>query len=97
MQTTERTASKPSPALEIKPIGRGVTENWLRSKLQEVWSGRFVVTRGVQYEPANLPGFIAYENGKPIGVATYHINDAECELITLDALSAVARRWQCPH
>lgn len=86
MQTTERTASKPSPALEIKPIGDEHRE-WLHSKLQEVWSGRFVVTRGVQYEPAELPGFIAYENGNPVGVATYHIHDAECELITLDALS----------
>ena len=88
MQTTERTASSNTPtALDIKAIGDEHRE-WLRSKLQDVWSGRFVVTRGVQYEPAKLPGFIAYDDkGNPVGVATYHIHDAECELITLDALS----------
>jgi GNAT superfamily N-acetyltransferase len=87
MQTTERPASsKSSSPPAIKPIGDEHRE-WLNAKMKEIWSGRFVVTRGVAYEPATLPGFIAYDKGNPVGVATYHINDDECELITLDALS----------
>ncbi|MBZ0184769.1 MAG: GNAT family N-acetyltransferase [Candidatus Obscuribacterales bacterium] len=63
---------------------------WLQSRVQEIWNGRFVVSRGVAYEPANLTGFLAIKDGEPVGVATYYIKDGECELITLDALS----QWQ---
>lgn len=87
MQTTERAASsKSSSVLEIRAVG-DEHRDWLNQKMKEIWSGRFVVTRGIAHEPATLPGFIAYEKDVPVGVATYHISDSECELITLDALS----------
>ncbi|HEY9786674.1 MAG TPA: GNAT family N-acetyltransferase [Candidatus Obscuribacterales bacterium] len=76
-------------ALEIRPIG-DEHRDWLKSKVQEIWNGRFVVSRGVAYEPANLPGFIAFKDDSPVGVATYYIKEDECELVTLDALS----QWQ---
>ncbi len=75
--------------ITIKPITDDDRE-WLRSKVQEIWNGRFVVSRGVAYEPANLPGFIAVKDGKTVGVATYYIHDSECELITIDSLA----QWQ---
>lgn len=85
----QRPGSPTGVSLDITPIGEE-HRDWLRSKVQEIWNGRFVVTRGIAYEPANLPGFIASKDGVPVGVATYHIEDGECELITLDALS----QWQ---
>ena len=86
MQTQIRpNAANAHMAFEIKPIGEE-HRDWLRGKVQEIWNGRFVVSRGVQHEPANLPGFIAFKDNQPIGVATYHIQDDECQLITLDAL-----------
>jgi GNAT superfamily N-acetyltransferase len=72
--------------LEIKPIGDEHRE-WLRSRVQEIWNGRFVVSCGVAYEPSNLPGFLAVQDGVTVGVATYYIHDSECELITLDSFT----------
>jgi GNAT superfamily N-acetyltransferase len=85
MQTTKQTAPS-AAATEIRPIADEHRE-WLQSKVREVWKGRYVVSRGVAYEPANLPGFIAYQSGIPAGIATYHIEGDECELVTLDALN----------
>jgi len=83
---------QPSPTkakigIRVRPIEKA-DRPWLKSRVQEIWSGRFVVSRGVAYEPADLPGFLAIsdEEREPVGVATYYIKDAECELITLDAL-----------
>jgi len=78
-------------AVQIVPIG-DEHRDWLRKRVQEIWNGRFVVTRGVAYEPANLPGFVALKNGVPAGVATYRMDteQGECELITLDSFA----QWQ---
>ena len=75
--------------LVIRPIEDDHRE-WLRSRVQEIWDGRFVVSRGIRHEPADLPGFLAFDGDEIVGVTTYHIHDAECELVTLDALS----KWQ---
>ncbi|MGH9548576.1 MAG: GNAT family N-acetyltransferase [Terriglobales bacterium] len=85
----EAVKSQKENAVQIKPIG-DEHRDWLRSNVQEIWNGRFVVTRGKEHEPANLPGFIAFKDGVPVGVATYRIEDGECELITLDSLV----QWQ---
>lgn len=93
MQSAKQPPQPPSVAskigLEIRAI-QDEDRDWLRSKVQEIWNSRFVVSRGVAREPANLPGFLAIKDGKTIGVATYYIEGAECELITLDALV----QWQ---
>lgn len=82
-------APKQLTGVEIVPIGDQHRE-YLRHQVQKLWNGRFVVTRGVAYEPANLPGFLAMKNGEPVGVATYHVDGSETELVTLDALI----QWQ---
>lgn len=91
MPTSAKEAVQPQSkaSVQIKPIADEHRE-WLRSKVQEIWNGRLVVSRGVAHEPAMLPGFIAFHDGKPAGVATYRIEDGECELITIDALV----QWQ---
>lgn len=86
MQTQQKTQQNVRTDLEIKPIG-DEHRDWLKSKVQEIWNGRFVVSRGVAYEPSNLPGFIAVKDGVNVGVATYYIHDSECELITLDSFT----------
>lgn len=89
MYSTRPAEPKTKVAFEIKEIGEE-HRDWLHSHVQKIWNGRFVVSRGVAYEPADLPGYIAIKDGVPVGVATYYIHDSECELITLDALSP----WQ---
>lgn len=89
MGKAESVISKSSGTLEIQPIS-DEHRDWLRKRVQEIWNGRFVVSRGIAHEPANLPGFLAVKDGKPIGVATFRKEQDECELVTIDAFS----QWQ---
>ncbi|MCL4250652.1 MAG: GNAT family N-acetyltransferase [Anaerolineae bacterium] len=59
---------------------------WMREFMRQRWGSAFVVSRGQIYEPSRLPGFIAEQDGQVVGVATYHVSGAACELMTLDSL-----------
>lgn len=60
--------------------------DWIASRAKELWGADFVVSRSVVHRVAELPGFIAWMGGERVGVATYHLGEADCELVTLDAL-----------
>jgi GNAT superfamily N-acetyltransferase len=77
------------PGVSILPIEQE-HRDYLKTQVQKIWNGRFVISRGVAHEPANLPGFIALRGTEPVGVATYSVQDSECELVTLDAFV----QWQ---
>jgi hypothetical protein len=49
------------------------------------WGAEYVVAHGKIFFPARLPGFIAEERGKMIGLLTYFISGNTCEIITLDS------------
>ncbi|TCL65921.1 acetyltransferase (GNAT) family protein [Hydrogenispora ethanolica] len=59
---------------------------WLLLCLKENWGSEKIVTRGRVHQALELPGFIAEQNGKPAGVALYHIGDKACELVLLQSL-----------
>lgn len=85
MKTTDPPKTKTEQGLDIVPLG-DEHRDWLKSKVQEIWKSRYVVTRGIAHQPADLPGFLAKDkHGKIVGVATYRIDESECELITLDS------------
>ena len=44
-----------------------------------------IASRGMLYNPLELPGFIASTKGKKIGLVTYRLDGEECELLTLDS------------
>jgi len=52
----------------------------------ELWGAEIVVSRGVVYKPAVLPGFIAIQSEVPVGLLTYHIDGTDCEIVTLNSL-----------
>ena len=60
--------------------------NWVRERTELLFGGNSVVSRDVVHQPADLPGFIAREGNERIGLATFHIEEDICELVTLDAL-----------
>ena len=45
-----------------------------------------IVTRGNVIDITDLPGFIAVDNGKPVGAALYQILNSECEIVVLYSL-----------
>ena len=59
---------------------------WARRLLREHWAGPAVVTRGRLHQADALPGFVAIAEGRPVGLLTYRIDGAECEVVTLDAV-----------
>jgi ribosomal protein S18 acetylase RimI-like enzyme len=59
---------------------------WARSVLDDRW-GEIVIGGGREFRPATLPALVAEDGGERAGLATYLIEDSDCELVTLDALT----------
>ncbi len=53
--------------------------------LRENWSSTEIVTRGRIHRADSLPGFVAVEDGRLVGLVTYSVKGAECEIITLNS------------
>jgi GNAT superfamily N-acetyltransferase len=52
------------------------------------WGDRRVVSRGKVFDAAKLPGFVAVEDSRVIGLVTLHVEDEACEVVTLDAFAS---------
>jgi ribosomal protein S18 acetylase RimI-like enzyme len=69
---------------------------WLRATIVERWGEEIVVGRGRAWTPHELPALAAVDNaGERVGVATYSVEGAVAELVTIDALrtgAGVGRR-----
>lgn len=59
---------------------------WVEQLTTEHWSAPFVVSRGRIHRPAELPGLIAECGSQLCGMLTFHIQDADCEIVTLVSL-----------
>jgi GNAT superfamily N-acetyltransferase len=71
---------------KVRPLAKG-DNKWVGDRLREWWAGPVIVTRGKVHRADELPGFIAEEKGKPIGLITYEINGTSCEIITMNSLT----------
>jgi len=60
---------------------------WVKERTELLFGGEFVVSRNEVHDPHKLPGFIVTLGPERLGVATYHIMDDVCELVTIDSLS----------
>jgi ribosomal protein S18 acetylase RimI-like enzyme len=67
----------------VRPFREGDRE-WVRETLRELW-GETVVSRGAVHNPTTLPGFVAEEGGERVGLLTYRVEGADCEVVTIDA------------
>jgi GNAT superfamily N-acetyltransferase len=59
---------------------------WLEHQLTESWGSTTVVSRGRVHDASRLSALVAVQGGELVGLATFALADAECELVTLDAL-----------
>ena len=69
--------------MTVRPLREGDRE-WVRETLRELW-GETVVSRGAVHDPMALPGFVAEEGGERVGLLTYRVDGADCEVVTIDA------------
>jgi catechol 2,3-dioxygenase-like lactoylglutathione lyase family enzyme len=74
----------------VRPVpveGRSSSDSsWIAGVLQERWGLTTVVSRGRSHQAGQLPALVAVADGERVGLATYCIEDGQCELVTIDAL-----------
>ena len=58
---------------------------WIIQFIAEHWGAEIVVSRGVVYHPQDLPGFVAIQEGKKVGLVTYNIEGESCEVVTINS------------
>lgn len=71
--------------LDVRPLV-DADRGWLADLISERWASTDVVAHGVVYRPAQLDGFLADVDGRPVGVVTYIRDDRAIEIVTIDAL-----------
>lgn len=73
-------------SLEIRKLDQN-DNPWVEYFLTEFWHSAKVVTRGRVHAADQLPGFIAQQGAKRVGLITYQIQDDGCEIVTLNSLA----------
>jgi GNAT superfamily N-acetyltransferase len=71
----------------IRPLSAG-DQDWVRRFLIGRWGSDRMIAHGVEYHPHTLPGFAAIEDGRPIGLITYHVERDGCEIVTIDSVQS---------
>ena len=59
---------------------------WVRDLLEQRWGSNRIVSRGRTHQADALPGFVALREGESVGLATYAIEEDQCEIVTLNSL-----------
>jgi DNA-3-methyladenine glycosylase I len=61
--------------------------NWITHLLTDRWGATIVISRGRSHHADQLSGFVAILDGRPAGLATFHVEGNVCELVSLDSLA----------
>lgn len=72
-------------AMQIRPLAEE-DRDWLEAFVPERWGAQTVVGNGRVFRVAELPGFVAVSEGRPVGLVTYSIGGDACEIVTIDSL-----------
>ena len=72
-------------AFSLQPLEEK-DRRWAADFIREQWGAAVVVSRGRVHRPDSLPGFLAWQEGRPVGLVTYHIEGEDCELVSLNSL-----------
>jgi GNAT superfamily N-acetyltransferase len=69
----------------VRPLTEG-DHDWVVRFLEDRWGATKVVTRGRIHYADELPGFVAVQENRPVGLVTYRLYDDECEIVTMNSL-----------
>ena len=77
-----------SAGLEVRPVA---DENrpQLSELLRREWGTLEIVSRGEVHDLSRCPGVFCLDRDRIVGLATYEISGAECELLTINAFEQV--------
>ena len=72
-------------SIQIRPLSLN-DAGWVREFLVEHWLSTKIVSRGRVHSADQLPGFVALEDARRVGLVTYRIEGDECEIVTLNSV-----------
>jgi len=58
---------------------------WIAPYLKENWGSDKIVSRNKIHNAVDLPGLIAEQNNKPVGITLYNIENKQCEVVLLES------------
>ena len=73
------------PVFTIRPL-QDDERDWVKQLMVDDWGSEIVIARNTIHRPAELPGFVAVRDVKKVGLTTYNIDNADCEIVTLNSL-----------
>lgn len=68
----------------VEPISDKHKE-WIVHNLESNMGSKIVVSRGNVHHAHTLPGFVINIDGENVGLITYHIQNKQCEIVTLNS------------
>lgn len=68
--------------IRVRPIG-SADEPWVARRLVDAFGGVGVARKGVLIDASALPGFVATDGGRPVGLLTHDVADGECEVVAV--------------
>ena len=71
--------------VSVRPL-EDIDRPWAGDQIARQWGARMIISKGKVYYPDQLPGFVAFQAGKRAGLATYNIEDSDCELVSIQSL-----------
>jgi GNAT superfamily N-acetyltransferase len=72
---------------QVKICPTSVTDkDWIAQFIKDHWRSEKIVAHDTIFTPSSLPGFIAIQDKKKVGLITYVIERTGCEIVTLNSL-----------
>jgi len=69
-------------AVRVRPL-TDADRDWARQWVTEAWGVPVVSPSGVYDDPAAMDGFVAEDDGRPVGLLLDRIADGRCEVVAL--------------
>ena len=73
--------------IRVRPIERS-DRPWVARRLEDAFGGVTVARKGVLIDASVLPGFVATDGGRPVGLLAYDAAHGECEMVTIFSLKS---------
>ena len=67
---------------EIQPQDK----SWIIGFIKNQWGTTNVISRRKEYHVETLPGFVAIQDNKYVGLITFSIENTECQIVTLNTV-----------
>jgi len=60
-------------------------QSWLEDLWMSEWGGKTMISKDKTYHIRDLDALIAWNNNTRVGAATYHLENEECELLSINS------------